>query len=163
MKVDLRAFRYEADPVLHQRRWQLDAAVAKLGHLQGRVAAALATLTQLRAQLQAQCAASLESRAARVDPQMHVRSLQWLVRLQGDVDRAAVQHQDAECERDVASEHLRALQCKVEAMETHREETVAQFAIDQAARDAAEADREWLAMRTVAGSSCVDHSAKGNP
>jgi chromosome segregation ATPase len=150
MKTDLRAFRYEADAILQQRRWQLDAAVAELGRRQGQLAAADASLSDLRAQMQAQCGASLEGRLVRIDPQMHVGSLQWLAQLQGRID-IAIAHRDAiERERDAAGQRLRELQCKVDALEAHREDAVAEFAVEQASRDAAQADRDWLAMRPAA-------------
>ncbi len=147
MSVDLRGFRYEADAILAQRRWQLDAAVSELGRLQERLAAVRVTLADLRTQLATNCGSFADGRAVRIDPSSHVRSLHWLAQLQGRISQAAARVEKLEQERDAASERLRELQCKVDALHAHRDDAVAEFAIGQVARDASEADRDWLARR----------------
>ncbi len=149
MSVDLRGFHYEADAILAQRRWQLDAAVAELGRLQEQLAAVRTNLSDLRAQLQSHCDTCADGRAARIDPSSHVRSLHWLAQLQGRIALVATRVDRLEQERDAASQRLRELQCKVDALDAHRDDAVAEFALEQAARDAAQADRDWLARRPV--------------
>ena len=145
MSVDLRGFRHEAEAILQQRRWQLEAAVAALGRLQAQLAAVRTSLSDLQAELASSCGTCVDGRTVRLDPQAHVRSLHWLAQLQGRIGAAAARLEGVERERDAAGRRLRELQAKVDALEAHRDDAIAEFAGEQAARQASEADRDWLA------------------
>ncbi len=157
MSTDLRGFEYVAEPVLRRRQWELDAVVAEMGRLLERLAQAKSRAAALREQLVAQAEASNGAVGARFDPVAHVRSLAWLANLQGriaDAERALAQ---LETQREEVSGRLRALQSQVDAIEAHREDAVRDFAADTAARQASEADRDWLARRAA------DTTAKATP
>lgn len=151
MSVDLRGFDYEAEPILQQRRWQLDATVAELGRLLDRIAKGNARLAQMREQLASQGRYFIEARELRLDPGSHARTLHWLARLQGRIAEALRAGEALERERDEVSRRLRGLQCKVDAIAAHREDAVAEFTSSQAARASDEADRDWLSRRGHAG------------
>ena len=159
MSVDLRGFRYEADAILAQRRWQLDAAVAELGRLQERLAATRTSLADLRTQLKSHCGTCADGRSVRIDPSSHVRALHWLAQLQGRIALVVARVEKLEQERDAASQRLRELQCKVDALDAHRDDAVAEFTLGQVARNAAEADRDWLARRPAAARDVSDQLA----
>ena len=163
MSVDLRGFRYEADAILQQRRWQLDAAVAQLGRLQEQLAVVRASLGELQDGLAAHCATCADARAAGIDPESHVRSLRWLALLQGRIGAVAARLEAIRLERDAAVERLRELQCQVDALDAHRDEAQAEFAIGQLAREAAEADRDWLARSPHAARNAADQPVRVTP
>ncbi len=149
MSVDLRGFHYEADAILARRRWELDAAIAELGRLQGELRVLRLGLAELREQLQSHCLTFTDARVAHIDPAAHAASLHWLARLQGRIAAQAVRVEGVERARDETAQRLRELQSKVDALDAHRDDAKADYATAQLARDAAEADRTWLSRRAT--------------
>lgn len=147
MSADLRGFEYAPEPVLQQRRWQFDAALAHAGRAIARLAEAKRHHEALQAQFAQQRTAAVEAGNGRFDPLAHARAVQWLSRLQERIVAAAREVEALERARDEANERLRELHAQVEAIDAHRDDSLRAYALDAASRQCTRDDQEWLARR----------------
>jgi len=144
MTVDLRRFGYALEPLLRQRRWQLEALEARLARAAAEIREAESALADLRGRLEKERASAARTLAASLEPARHLRTLRFLAWLEGmvrDAERALAELRARRAE--LAAEHLGATR-RVEALERHREECVADFVREEERRVASEADRDWL-------------------
>jgi hypothetical protein len=154
MKVDLRGFRYAAQPLLARRRWELEACIAELGALTTQVEGARALRDDLDTRLAADARASAGAHATGIERGLRAHSLNWLARLHGRLAVATAALRALEAQRDEALERVREARAQVEALEDHHDASLRAFALGEAARCAAEADREWSARQaSFAGGS----------
>lgn len=160
MTVDLRRFQYQLEPVRSRARWELETLQARLGIAQRELEAAQAKLSELRARHASEARAAAEAFAGRRDPRAHASVLQWLAHLRDrirDGERAVA---ELEARRAAAAEACRVQQRKVDALERHREDSLAAFAAEEEGRAAAEADREWL-VRVGWARELLDGASEG--
>ena len=149
MSVDLRGFDYGLEPVRQRRQWQLDAALARLGKIEAAVRDATAALDELRATLLADGKAASEGLGRRFDPHQHRLRLTSLVQLRIEIERAEMELTALKAERTTLQAECRTRQRALDVVEAHRTESVAEFACDEARRQATAADRDWLARATM--------------
>lgn len=145
MIVDLRRFEYPLEPVRRQRRWELEALQAELGRAQAAVELAEQEVQALRTQLREQSARAAANLVARLDPSSYPRALGWLVRLRESLVAAEERAATLRAERERLRRECLEQQRKVDVVERHREECVAEFAKEEGSRLASEADKDWLA------------------
>ena len=145
MSVDMRRFKYALEPVLAQRRWQLEALQGRLGSLQRRINAEEELIGTLRSQHAIQSEEAARILLQRINPEGHARSLQWLSHLRAQIAQAQTSLEDLISQRSALLTECLTAQCKINSIEAHREDSVRQFATDESARLATEADRDWLA------------------
>lgn len=149
MAADVRGFRYPLEPLLRRQGWQLEAAQARLGRATREVSAKRNAIERREEGLRRQDADAARSAAARFDPVHQHRNLQWLAR---EREAIAAERRELEALRrqraEIAADCL-ARQNRLQVIEDHREDRVADYAQEQQGRQAAAADAEWLARRAV--------------
>jgi len=147
--ADLRGFDYALEPVRRQRQWELDAARARLGRVIRSLEEAQRSLRDLVARHRGESERTAHALAERMDPARHRNCVQWLAELRADILRAeeTLRSLQEECAR--ARAECVARQQKLEVIEQHRHECVAEFTQEREARSSTEADREWLARTSV--------------
>lgn len=151
MTADLRRFEYPLEPVLQHRRAALEAQRAQLASIDRELRRREEEVATLREALGVQAARATALLARFPDPRSHATAVAWLARLQGTIRAADAAVAEARTRRSALVDELLALRCKVEAIERHREECVAEFVRAEQRRVAAEADRDWLARRAAGG------------
>jgi hypothetical protein len=150
MSVDLRGFEYALEPLRSQRQWQLDALHAQLGKTQGSILEAHEALAGLRSKLQVQSQEAMRSlHRQRIDPDRHTRGLRWLAQLQAEISTGESRLAELQSLRSRLSAQCLTLQYKLNVIEAHRDECMAEFACHESGRLAAEADRDWLVRLSV--------------
>jgi flagellar biosynthesis chaperone FliJ len=147
MSVDLRRFDYALEPLLRQRQWRLEALRVKLARLQAEVRAAEEELETLRERYAAQRRHAADALEARLDPGSYPRLLLWLVQLRETIRAAEASLAALRTRRAAASAECLSQQRRVEVVERHRGERLAEFTREEQGRLATEADRDWLARR----------------
>lgn len=145
MNVDLRGFRFAFEPLLRRERWQLDALQARLGALHAEIRDARQVLQIQHAELAHQNALLSAALAQRMNPMLHGRCLQWLARLREDIIQQQEALQALNEERQRLTAECAARRNKLSVIEKHREGCVAEYSQELANRQAAAADRDWLA------------------
>lgn len=151
MTVDLRRFAYPLEPLRRRREWDLDAARAELGRVQAELDAACREAEALAAR-QAQATRRVaDGLAAGVDPANHRRALLWLAALRSQTKAAEARVASLRARRANVSARCLEAQRRLDVVVRHREECLADYGKDAQARDAADADREWLARPDAAG------------
>ena len=147
MAIDQRLFEYPLEVHLVRLRWRLDAAMTAFAN----------TLSE-RTRLQADCAAlAAESAAAatRATPAAHAaidlgrarHALAFLASMRGR--QAALSAQLEGCEERVAMQRgaLDALRLEIEQVERDRDACLREHALEQAGRQAREADHDWTTRK----------------
>jgi flagellar biosynthesis chaperone FliJ len=162
MSADLRRFDYALEPLLRQRQWRLEASRARLARVQGEVHAAEEALEALRERYRAQRQLAAEALETRLDPGSYPRLLRWLVQLRDTIRSGEASLAELHARRSEASADCLEQQRKVEVVERHRDDCVADFARDEQGRLATEADRDWLARRDRGdGAAAADDTPGG--
>lgn len=149
--IDLRGFDYALEPLRQRLRWQLDALQARFACLQIESAAAHKELEVLRASHAAAAGHAAGRVAQQVDPHAHARSLQWLAQLREQMMQSQMRCDRLRADCKQAGRDCLSHQQRIDAVEAHRDESVAEFAQDALRRHAVEADREWLARPAPEG------------
>ncbi|CAB3759900.1 hypothetical protein GQ57_33945 [Burkholderia sp. MSh2] len=149
MSVDLRGFRYRLEPARRLADWRLAAAIARLGEVQR----ALDEVTRQIGDLDAACETQAQRLASRMvagcDPSGYASGLAWIAGLHRERNAAwAVKDEWLERRRGVRSE-LAMLQARVDAFGAHRDVCETAYASEEALREAAEADKDWLARTAM--------------
>jgi len=145
MSVDLRGFVYALEPLRRKQQWQLEAAQRSLGQAQAAHDAEQEALSRLQAALESVAQGASRAAVSRLDPMQHQRTLAYLIEMRGRLDAQELILQKAGALRDAARAACLALQQRCEALERHREQHQAQYRETEMARQASEADRDWLA------------------
>jgi SMC interacting uncharacterized protein involved in chromosome segregation len=149
MTIDLRGFEYALEPLLRRRQWQLDALQARLGKIEEAIRNAQDALDELHSRYRALGEETGRSLVRRLDLDHHRRCLARLTQLWTEIglgkSELATLQDDRESVRRQCLDHRH----KVDVIEAHREECIAAFAIDEARRLAAQADRDWLARASI--------------
>jgi flagellar biosynthesis chaperone FliJ len=147
MTTDLRRFEYALEPVRRQGQWRLEALHALLGGAQREVDEQRERLGALREEHRERSRQIAGAEARPLDPGAYALAIGWLADLRRRICDAERLLAELEARRDEVAEECRAQQRKVDAVERHRDDCVAEFAQEEAARQATDADREWLSRR----------------
>jgi len=153
MTADLRRFDYALEPVRRQGQWRLEALHALLGNAQRDVKQQRERLDGLRAEHRERSRQVASETARPLDPAAYALAIEWLADLRRRIGEAERHLAVLEAQRDEVAEECRGQQRKVDAVERHRDDCVAEFAQGEEARLASDADREWLARRHWAEAS----------
>jgi hypothetical protein len=148
MNADSRGFDYPLEPLRQRAGWELDSQLARLGRLQRKIDAAVELVGRLRADhLQDSLEVSTSMKRA-FDPRAHAHGLRWLVQLRTRLAEASTEVDTLHAERRALVAACHAQQCKLDAIEAHRDASCLDYARDATARLLANADRDWLARAT---------------
>jgi flagellar biosynthesis chaperone FliJ len=146
--ADLRRFEYALEPLRQQRRWQLDALEARLGRVTREVQRAAEELEALRVRHQEESRRAAERISGTIDPGGYGRVLAWLADRVRAMRAAQGQLEELRAERSQVRAACLVQQQKLDVIERHRGDCLAEFAIEEQNRQSAEADREWLVRRS---------------
>jgi len=143
--VDMRGFRHALEPLWRKETWKLERLLLEHRKLCQQVQAREATIRELIEQQHAEAAAIGAAFLQRLDPGYHRRALAYLEQL-----HAQLASEREQLHRDVQAQAMSQKACvaqhtKVEGLEQHREAAMATYAGEERLRQAAEADREWMA------------------
>jgi hypothetical protein len=144
MSADLRGFHYPLEALLQRRRWELESVEGQLGRAVRELEQAVGAAAELRSRHVEQSRRAARALEERLDPVSHPRSLHWLTILRGLVRAAEERVDQLRAERARILERLAIAQRKVSVIERHREDCVAEYATEEAARACVEADRDWI-------------------
>jgi SMC interacting uncharacterized protein involved in chromosome segregation len=149
MTIDLRGFDYALEPLLRRRQWQLDALQARLGKIEEAIRTAQNALDELHCRHRSLGEETGRSLARRLDLDHHRRCLAQLTHLWTEIGLGKSQLATLKDDRESLRKQCRDHRHKVDVIEAHRDECIAAFAIDEARRVAAQADRDWLARASI--------------
>lgn len=158
MTADLRRFDFALEPLRRQRKWQLEALQADLGKAQRALTEAEGEFEALRVQLRSESLRAAKLLLERVDPSSHHHSINFLVQLRDAIAASEARVAELRAERDRVRAACLVQQQKLDVIERHREECVAEFQQHEEARLASDADRDWLSRRQWA-----TKAAEGEP
>lgn len=147
MMADLRGFEYALEPLRQQRQWHLDKQLAELGRLQRDVTQVQGELARMKAQYDEAAQASFDAARRWFDVDAYRRGIAWLAAL-----RSRLIEQEATLEsllRRKKAAHLAcvAAQQKLDVVEQHREDSVADYVQAQNSRVAKQSDHDWIARQ----------------
>jgi septal ring factor EnvC (AmiA/AmiB activator) len=145
MSVDLRRFEYALEPVRRQRAWRLDALRALLGAVQRDIEAERARLDELLGRHSARSRTAARACTRQLDPGAYAPLLRWLAQLRGCIHASERALAELRARHAEVTAQCRAQQRKVDAVEKHREDCIAEFVQREGARLFNETDRDWLA------------------
>lgn len=161
MSVDLRGFRYRLEPARRLADWRLASTIARLGELQRAIDDATRRIGEFDAACEMQARRLAGWLVTGCDPTRYTSGLQWMARLHGERHAArAEQDELLECRRRVRRE-LAMLQAKVDAFGAHRNACEAAYASEEVSRQAAEADKDWLARVALRARNVARGRANG--
>ncbi|MDM0122194.1 hypothetical protein [Variovorax arabinosiphilus] len=142
--VDVRGFAYAMEPAWLRQQWQVDRSMAALARAEKALDDIDAELDAVRRLHDAGASEAAESMHLRLDPTVHRRTLAYLSMLgermfKLQVDRSEREKLCLDCRKDCMAQQLR-----LEALNIHRDDALAEFANDLRLRNATEQDRDWL-------------------
>lgn len=144
-QVDLRGFRYALEPLQTKRQWHLNALQAQLGREQQRLGERRQTLKAQQGEHRDQSHLASAAMRVHLDPIVHQRALAYLARLHGTIQESQGILNELQIQCDNTKKECVEQQCKVEVLEQHRRDQLRDYAADMTAKQAAEADRDWVA------------------
>ncbi|WP_162878154.1 hypothetical protein [Trinickia diaoshuihuensis] len=162
MSVDLRGFRYRLEPARRLADWRLTGMSARLGELQRSIDEVTRRIADLDAAYDAQARWLADGLAAGCDPSRYAAGLQWISRLHRERSTAQATKDEWLAQRRRLRSELAMQQARVDAFDAHREACQNAYATGEASRQAAEADRDWLARLAPPVSSADRGGPYGN-
>jgi hypothetical protein len=161
--ADLRRFEYVLDPLRQQRRWQLDALEARLGRVTREAQRAAEELEALRVRHQDESRRAAERISGSIDPDGYGQVLAWLANRVHAIHAAQARLEEVRAERSRVRAECLIQQQRVDVIERHRDDCLAEFAIEEQNRQSAEADREWLVRRSWSEAHAEGPREEGTP
>ena len=149
--VDTRGFAYAMEPLRRQAQWRVDSLTQQLTHAKSQLAKAEAALTDTEAQIRRFSEEGALGARASVDPNAYRRMLAYLAHLQQLHSQQSHARNDARKTCAELQAACNAAQLRLEAIESHRDESRALFAQEARRKQASETDRDWLARVAHAG------------
>ena len=154
MSVDLRGFRYRLEPARRLADWRLSSTIARLGELQRSIDEATRRIAEVESACDAQARRFAGWVEAECDPSLYASGLQWIARLHGERHAARAAKDELLTQRRRVRNELAMQQARVDAFDAHRNACETAYASREVSRQAAEADRDWLA-RSVSQASKI--------
>ncbi|CBJ37729.1 protein of unknown function [Ralstonia solanacearum CMR15] len=147
MQPDLRGFEYAMEPLRQQRQWQMEKLLADLGRLQHDISQAQADLERLRSEYEDHARSAADAAHQRFNIDTHRRGLNWLIALRTQMLEKesrldALQRQKLDIQQACV-----VAQQKVDVIEQHRDESIADYVQAQNGRLLAQADQDWMARQ----------------
>jgi hypothetical protein len=145
MNPDLRGFDYALQPVLNRQQWRIDALHAQLGAANRAIAQARDAIDERERLLRERHAALAQSSTRAIDPVLLRHHLHWLAAEREAIGRERQQLQRLGEERHRLLADCRAHEAKLESLQRHRSDSLADHLRTEQRRAASSADRDWLA------------------
>ncbi|WP_005034710.1 hypothetical protein [Holophaga foetida] len=148
MSVDLRGFSYALEPLRQQRQWRLDRLLVQLGSLQTRIHEIEKELEQRNESFSMLSRDIGLERSKGISQSCFSLQLHWLVRLKTEI--LGLQDDLFRLREERVQLRAKCLvqQYKLDVLDTHRKDCIAEFSVGETNRMAKEADRDWLTMRS---------------
>ncbi|MFS2053920.1 hypothetical protein ACEN9J_11260 [Variovorax sp. Varisp41] len=143
--VDIRGFSYPLEPVRQRQQWQLDRCLAALGRAQKLLDQTEVQLKQLRETHDGQARALSEATLRRLDPGAHRRALGYLTHLRERSNEVETLRDTQRLARDELRRECTERRLRLDGLDRHKEDALAEFAHEIRQRNANEQDRDWLA------------------
>ena len=147
MQPDLRGFEYAMEPLRKQRQWRMERVLAELGRLQHDISQAQAALKRLCIEYEGHARAIAETVLQRFDIDTHRRGLNWLVALRTQILESESRLDTLQQKKLEMRQAFVLAQQKLDVMERHRDESIADYAQVRNGRLLAQADQDWLARQ----------------
>ncbi len=162
--VDTRGFSYGMEPLRRQAQWLVDSLTQQLTHAKSQLTKAEAALTDTGAQIRRFSDEGAFGARASVDPNAYRRMLAYLAHLQQLHSQQCRARDDARKTCTELQATCNAAQLRLEAIESHRDESRALFAQEARRKQASETDRDWLARVAHAGYAdvAIHNSTEGD-
>nr|EUJ15102.1 hypothetical protein RSP673_07540 [Ralstonia solanacearum P673] len=147
MRPDLRGFEYPMEPLRQQRQWHMETLLADLGRLQHDISQTQADLERLRIEYEDHARSAADAAHQRFDIDIHRRGLNWLIALRTQIlEKESRLHALQRQKLDIQQACVAAQQ-KVDVIEQHRDEFIADYVQAQNGRLLAQADQDWMARQ----------------
>ena len=147
MPTDLRGFEYALEPLRQRQQWRVDELLRALARLQKSIVETESGLERLRAQYKDQSRAASDAVKMRLDVNAHRQGLRWLTALQARMQEENAKLQDLLRGRAEVQAAYVTQQQKLDAMDQHRDDCIADYALEQSRRASAQADQDWIMRR----------------
>ncbi|MGE1004995.1 hypothetical protein [Ralstonia pseudosolanacearum] len=144
MHADLRGFDYPLEPLRRQRQWRMDKLLADLGGLQRDIAHVRAELDRLQTQYREQGQAVADAAKRHFDMHAYRRGLHWMAALRGQVREQETALEALLLKKAEMQRACVVAQQKLDVMERHREDSIADYVQAQSSRALAQADQDWI-------------------
>lgn len=144
MPTDLRGFEYALEPLRQRQQWRVDELLRALARLQKSIVETESGLERLRAQYKDQSRAAADAAKMRLDVNAHRQGLRWLTALQARMQEENAKLQDLLRGRAEVQAAYVTQQQKLDAMDQHRDDCIADYALEQSQRVSAQADQDWI-------------------
>ncbi|MHA6845561.1 hypothetical protein [Ralstonia syzygii] len=147
MQPDLRGFEYAMEPLRQQRQWHMEKLLADLGRLQHDISQAQADLERLRIEYEDHARSATDAAHQRFDIGTHRRGLNWLMALRTQILEKASRLDALQRQKLDIQQACVVAQQKVDVIEQHRDESIADYVQAQNGRLLAQADQDWMARQ----------------
>ena len=144
MPTDLRGFECALEPLRQRQQWRVDELLRALARLQKSIVETESGLERLRAQYKDQSRAASDAVKMRLDVNAHRQGLRWLTALQARMQEENAKLQDLLRGRAEVQAAYVTQQQKLDAMDQHRDDCIADYALEQSRRVSAQADQDWI-------------------
>ena len=160
MSTDSRGFVYALEAVRVQAEWKLDALQRELADEASRLAELARERARWVALHQAALAAVRPDPTGRFDPAAAQGRLAFLVDAQQRIAAAEQREAAARAAHAELQARCQAAQLKLEAIDKHRAECLAEHGVERARLQAAAADQDWLARAAWRRADHTEESAQ---
>jgi len=147
--VDIRGFEYPLQTVLQRQEWKVDRALAELARARQQLTHADLELQARHEAYDAQARATLNMTRQHLDPASHLRAIGYLAHLQALREHAQSERDARHAAWQAQRQHCASERLRLDGLQHHREEALAEYADEMRKRQANESDRDWLARVSV--------------
>lgn len=148
MQLDLRGFEYAMEPLRKQRQWRMEKVIADLGRLQHDISQAQAELERLRTEYRDRAHSAASAAHQRFDIDNHRRGLHWLAVMRTQILEKESRLDALQSQKSELQQVLVLVQQKLDVIEQHRDESIADYKQAQNGRLLAQADQGWITRRS---------------
>ncbi|MFZ6876356.1 hypothetical protein ACO0LF_30230 [Undibacterium sp. Di27W] len=143
--VDLRGFTYQLDPIQKQTQWRLDLLEIELAKAQQGEQSCAQIIDDLKQREQDQASLAMTSWQSHVNVSVHQSALEFLLTLKNAIFRKQEELLALQKKCTSIREECIGLQQKLEIFESHRQECLDEYILEQLHQQNAEIDRDWNA------------------
>ena len=149
MQLDLRGFEYAMEPLRQQRQWRVEKVLADLGQLQHDISQTQAELERLCTEYQDRAHSAASAAHQHFDIDNHRRGLHWLAALRTQILENESRLDALQSQKSEMQQVLVLVQQKLDVIEQHRDESIADYKQAQYGRLLAQADQDWITRRSA--------------
>ncbi|MES2036405.1 MAG: hypothetical protein V4495_01085 [Pseudomonadota bacterium] len=143
--VDLRGFTYQLDPVQKQAQWKLDILEIDLAKAQHEVQQCEQLIEQLKLREQEQAQLARTSWHSHMNVSVHQSALEFLLTLKAEMLIKQEELIGLQNKCSLIRQECINLQQKMELFDSHRQECLDEYILEQLHQQHAEIDRDWNA------------------